>query len=61
MTERPERQPPQPDLPYAAFLVRCWRDGEQWRIVLEEVATRERRGFSSVEGFLEALQVMLEQ
>lgn len=61
MTERPERQPSQPDLSYTAFLVRCWRDGDQWRIVLEEVATRERRGFSSVEAFLAALQVIFNQ
>lgn len=61
MNERPERQPPKPNPPYAAFLVRCWRNGDHWRVVLENVATRERLGFSSMEAFLEALQVLLDQ
>lgn len=59
MNERPEGQTHEPNPPYAAFLVRCWREGEQWRIVLENVATRERLAFDSVEVFLEALQATL--
>lgn len=61
MNERPEGQTHEPNQPYAAFLVRCWREGDQWRIVLEDVATRERRGFSTFEALLEALQVHLNQ
>jgi hypothetical protein len=57
--EQPERQPSQRGPPCAAFLVRYWRDGAQWRIVLEDVASREQWGFGSLEAFLEALQAML--
>jgi hypothetical protein len=59
MNERPQRQTPKPYPSYAAFLVRCWREGDQWRIVLEDVTTRERRGFKTLEALLATLQASL--
>ena len=43
----------------AAFLVRCWREGETWRFSLESVATRQRQGFSSAHALLEGLRARL--
>ena len=43
-----------------AFLVRCWREGDGWRVQMENVATRERQSFATVAAFLEALERMLD-
>jgi len=49
MNEHLDHSHSQPRQLIAAFLVRCWREGEQWRYLLEDVNTKERKGFSSVE------------
>lgn len=61
MNERLQRSTHDANPLYTAFVVRCWREGEEWRIVLEEVATRECHGFGSVDAFLEALQALFDQ
>lgn len=44
---------------HAALLIRCWREGEQWRFMLENVATRERRGFDSLDALFLFIQESL--
>jgi hypothetical protein len=44
---------------YSAFVVRCWREGEQWRFLLENVATRERQGFDNFKALAATLRVVL--
>jgi hypothetical protein len=40
----------------AAFLIRCWREGERWRFVVENVATRKRQGFDSLEALFDFIR-----
>lgn len=56
MSEQPKYPPVNPNPLYVAFLVRCWREDEQVRLVLENVATREREGFDSFEALVARLQ-----
>ena len=47
-----------PTTAYHSYLLRLWRvhnDGDQWRILLESVASGERHAFTSLEGLLDYL------
>ena len=57
MNKEPGKGRVQP--PYLAFLVRCWREGKRRRILLENVVTRDRKGFDNLETFLETLRKQL--
>jgi hypothetical protein len=45
MNNKPEHHAAPADQPDVAFLLRCWRESDQWRFLLENVAARERQGF----------------
>jgi hypothetical protein len=44
---------------FAAFLVRCYCQGERWYFLLENVATRERQRFESFAALCSYLQECL--
>lgn len=48
-----------PIRPQAAYLIRCWREGETWRYSVEEIASRRRRRYDSVGALLAALRIRL--
>jgi len=45
--------------PQAAYLIRCWREAEQWRFSVEDIASRRRRRYDSVEALLENIESRL--
>lgn len=44
---------------YHSYLLRCWREGEEWRFTLEDVLQRRRWGFRSLPDMLIALEQRL--
>lgn len=53
-----------PELPYRAFLLRCWCDGDpispnSWRFVVVEVDQAHRHGFGTFEDLVSFLQAQL--
>ncbi len=42
-----------------AFLIRCWQQDEEWRFILEDVATRERQVYIGVAEMVEQLTLVL--
>jgi hypothetical protein len=40
----------------AAFLIRCWREGERWRYSVEDVASRRRRRYDNLEELLAGIE-----
>ena len=46
---------------YVAILVRSWRDGQQLRFMVENVVTREKRGFESFESVNSYLKELLKE
>lgn len=59
MPNQPEPQFQERPPPYAAVLVRCWREEGKMRFLLENVQTRERQGFTTFEALSEALRIAL--
>jgi hypothetical protein len=45
--------------PQAAYLIRCWSEAETWRYSIEDVASRQRRRYDSIEALLEAIEVQI--
>jgi hypothetical protein len=37
---------------YTTYVLRCWREGSNWRYSLEEVGSGERQGFASLDEFV---------
>ena len=48
-----------PARPQAAYLIRCWREAEIWRFSVEDIASRQRWRYDSVEALLEDLETRL--
>ena len=48
-----------PVRPQAAYLIRCWREGNTWRYSVEDVALRHRQRYDSLEELLEALRTRM--
>jgi hypothetical protein len=45
---------------YRAYLLRCWREGEEWRFYLGEVSGERRQyGFSSLEALVAFLRTQV--
>ena len=42
-----------------AFLIRCWQQEEEWRYMLEDISTRERKVFFGVAEMVEWLTTIL--
>ena len=42
--------------PQAAFLIRCWHEADTWRFSVEDITSRQRRRYDSVEELLAALR-----
>jgi hypothetical protein len=36
---------------YHSFMVRCWREGNEWRVSTEDVRTGRRRVFADLNSF----------
>ena len=49
MNQELQSQPSEQKPLYIAIMVRCWQDGQQFRFMVENVATRERRAFENYE------------
>ena len=48
------------DQPYRAYLIRCWREGNNWRFSLETIGREpERRGFNAFQDLADHLDIML--
>lgn len=48
--------------PYQAYLVRCWREGSDWRFSLEGIGRdRQRLGFSRLEELMAHIQASLSE
>jgi hypothetical protein len=59
MSDKPECHAAPAAQPEVAFLLRCWREGDQWRFLLENVATRERLGFEHLQAICRHLEEAL--
>ncbi|MCP5097400.1 MAG: hypothetical protein GY943_17790 [Chloroflexi bacterium] len=43
-----------------AFLIRCWRERDEWRFIVETVSQeREQHGFANLEALLAFMQTQL--
>ena len=60
MKRRADRGKDRPGRLYTAFLVRIRREDGQWRYFLENVATRDRGGFTRLEALCRYVQHYLD-
>lgn len=54
--DNPAGAAPRANMPYKAYLIRCWQEGHVLRYSLEGVGSSERRGFDRVTDLLAALE-----
>jgi hypothetical protein len=63
MSDSAEERPSKPIVAQqrlqSAFLIRCWRDGQVQRFMLEDVVTRKRQHFDNFEQLLVQLRELV--